>query len=495
MSDGLLKNLNWSNLFVAGGIVLGSLLSVDTPDPRWKSSDIDIYVYGLTPDEANEKIKHLFETFRTNLPAGTPTLVVRNCTTITFYARYPLRRIQIVLKLGESPKSVLLNFDLDVCAMGWDGTTLWMLPRAARALETGCNVFTMDLIRGHYLSDRRASTQERIFKYADKGYGIRILPSYISSLVAPSSKRKKGKKLAAPDISVIVAQEREWTADEIKAALRRGVPDIGLNCVMPKLAGYRGTRCLKGFRIFMRCVALWEMAHRKEVIVKEDVWASTSYADAMTAYDDAPNPKYKWDNKFNTKAFGKHIDEANVEEISDWIHTDFDGRLLPHGVEEGGLLAFHRMTYAPTVDALLSKNKDIVMQVLLPCEFAVYANNVVSKAQARAGLPETTLLTPAVPGFDFVGASDPKTDGLFFWHIGKELMWQQLDRRVDEVFEVLYAFRRVNEQLREGDYRQERRVKVELARREFYVEFDAFALWVGSQAAVQGPYWDDWNEY
>ncbi|KAJ7098268.1 hypothetical protein C8R44DRAFT_888899 [Mycena epipterygia] len=152
MSDGLLKDLNWNNLFVA--------------------------VYGLSPGEANEKIKHLFETFRANLPAGTPTLVVRNCTTITFYAQYPLRRIQIVLKLGESPKSVLLNFDLDVCAMGWDGTAFWMLPRAARALE-------------------------KLLKQAfdiDKGYGIRILPSYILSLGTASS---DGKKAAPPDVSAI----------------------------------------------------------------------------------------------------------------------------------------------------------------------------------------------------------------------------------------------------------------------------------------------------
>jgi hypothetical protein len=184
MSDGLLKNLNWDNIIVAGGIVLGTLLAVDTPagkpkpEDQWKSSDIDIYVYGLAPKEANEKLEHLFTTFRANLPPKTPTLVVRNSKTITFYSRYPLRRIQVVLKLVKSPKSVLLNFDLDICAMAWDGTDLWMLPRAARALESkgtlislsfcrlipppaGFNVFTMNLIQGHYLSERRASQEQR----------------------------------------------------------------------------------------------------------------------------------------------------------------------------------------------------------------------------------------------------------------------------------------------------------------------------------------------
>lgn len=46
------------------------------------------------------------------------------------------------------------------------------------------------------------------------------------------------------------------------------------------------------------------------------------------------------------------------------------------------------------------------------------------------------------------------------------------------VFEMLYAFRRVNEQLREGDVVQVLRFREELARREVYEEFDAFARWV-----------------
>ena len=53
-----------------------------------------------------------------------------------FLANYPVKRIQIVLKLVESPKEVLLNFDLDPCSMGFDGKELWLLPRAARAIQS-----------------------------------------------------------------------------------------------------------------------------------------------------------------------------------------------------------------------------------------------------------------------------------------------------------------------------------------------------------------------
>ncbi|KAJ7753732.1 hypothetical protein B0H16DRAFT_1886800 [Mycena metata] len=509
MSDGLLKNLDWNNILVAGGIVLGTLLSVDSPegqpcpDPRWRSSDIDIYIYGLSPAQANEKVKHLFETFCANLPPGSERLAVKNSTTITFYARYPLRRIQIVLKLVKSPKTVLLNFDLDICAMGWDGTTVWMLPRAARALETGYNVFSMSLIHGHYLSDRRASSQERIFKYADKGYGIRILPSYISSLKTWKPKKAQRQQFKGPlerEIIAIAEEEKEWTTKEVLRMVKRRA-HVFFQALMPRHAGYRASRCLKGFRIFMRCAALWEMGHRGVVKLDANVWASTEYQDAMTTYDDAQPSKYKWDENFKIEAFKKRLERSNFDEIYTWVETDYNYRLAQHGITSGEytgleLKAFQRIVCTPTVDELFSKEKDILLQVLLPCSFAVYANDLVSRAQADAGIPETKLLESAVPDFNFLGNSKPEADGLFFWRISKDMMWQQFDRRVDEVFEMLHAFRRINEHLRDGDYLQADRFRREMARREVYDELDAFARWVQEASGLRqgGPSWDSDDE-
>lgn len=88
----------------------------------------------------------------------------------------------MILKLVASPAEVLLNFDLDPCAIGFTGTTVFFLPRCARALETGYTVFTTDLVEGHHLGDRRETQLPRIYKYADRGFGIRILPQYIRQL-------------------------------------------------------------------------------------------------------------------------------------------------------------------------------------------------------------------------------------------------------------------------------------------------------------------------
>lgn len=131
--------------------------------------------------------------------------------------------------------------------------------------------------------------------------------------------------------------------------------------------------------------------------------------------------------------FQKHIAQANDSELRAWVDTDMYGRLSRHGVTSiRQLKGIQRTVCAPTVEALLDEDGDICMQVLLPCEFAIYANDVVRKAQARAGLCETTFLVPLLNGVEYPEAPQPLADGLFLWRIGPELMWQQLDRSVDE---------------------------------------------------------------
>ena len=186
ITNGILTGLDWTNVFVAGGIVLSTLMHTDPSkddDKTIKDGDIDLYLYGLDADQANKKVEEIYDIWLANLPAtNKQRLVVKNARTINFLADYPNRRIQIILKLLPSPTQILLNFDLDACAVGFDGKQVLMLPRCARAIETGYSVFTMDLIWGHYLGDRRATRETRVFKYADRGFGLRILPSYARSL-------------------------------------------------------------------------------------------------------------------------------------------------------------------------------------------------------------------------------------------------------------------------------------------------------------------------
>ena len=75
--------------------------------------------------------------------------MVRNTKTVTFLISYPTRRLQVILKLSASPTDILLSFDLNQCAIGFNRTSIVMLPRCARALETGYTVFCSDLVHGY----------------------------------------------------------------------------------------------------------------------------------------------------------------------------------------------------------------------------------------------------------------------------------------------------------------------------------------------------------
>lgn len=229
ITQGILRGLDWSNVIVAGGSVLTTLLHVDQArdyDFGLVRPDIDIYLYGLSVEEANTKMEHIYKVWERNLPAYSPRLVIKSARTIEYVAEYPSRRIQIILKLQPQPIDVLLKFDLDVCAVLFDGNGLLMLPRCARALETGYNVFTMDLIWGHPLAARRESRLQRILKYANRGFGIRVLPSYARFL---------GKSL---DAQPSPTEDRD---DDMDSSLSLDIGEPGLKILR------RIVRCGKNF--------------------------------------------------------------------------------------------------------------------------------------------------------------------------------------------------------------------------------------------------------
>ena len=203
ITGNILHGLDWKNVLVAGEMALRTLLHVDSymdDIEETQQGDLDIYIYGLDVEQANEKVEEIYQVWKRNLPATNyQQLVVKNGTTITFIPDYPNRRVQIVLKLFSSPTQVLLHFDVDACAICFDGEEVLMLPRCARAIETGYCVFVMDLIWGHPPSQRRPTRDWRIYGYADRGFGLRILPCYVKSLETMA--KQKIEELVSSDAS------------------------------------------------------------------------------------------------------------------------------------------------------------------------------------------------------------------------------------------------------------------------------------------------------
>ena len=88
-----------------------------------------------------------------------------------------------------------------------------------------------------------------------------------------------------------------------------------------------------------------------------------------------------------------------------------------------------RVSFASGVEGVLIETGYIALPVLFPADFALCANTLVEEAQRDAGFilaPLNTSLTMS----DLDHADD--TLRLFVWSIPASLMWQQMDRRIDE---------------------------------------------------------------
>ena len=177
---GALLGLDWCNVIVAGGVALASLLQVSNRSIGLEINEpgISLYIHGLQPDAANRKLHDIHDTWASNIPPNAQKLVVKSAKAIDLITNCPERSIRINLKLYTSAIDVLLDSDLDACAIGFDGSRVLMLPRCARTIETGYSVFTMDLVWGCPREGRRASSMYKLFAYAERGFGVRILPSY-----------------------------------------------------------------------------------------------------------------------------------------------------------------------------------------------------------------------------------------------------------------------------------------------------------------------------
>ncbi|KAJ7285588.1 hypothetical protein C8J57DRAFT_641477 [Mycena rebaudengoi] len=518
MTDGVLRNLDWNNVFVAGGIVLGAILTpegANTHSPtEWLSSDIDMYIHGLSPTLANEKIKHIAETYQANLPSGSPFLVVRNSQTITFYSEWPRRRVQIVLKLVKSPREVLLNFDLDICGCGFDGNEVYLLPRCARTLETGTNIFVMDLINGHYLGDRKATRDKRVFKYANRGFGLRILPSYISSLATYSSATHlaavaRGEKLSSCiSLAELASRARKWTSKALDNYIKVGHNNRPFHWHWPQtyppvqsdkpvfshamLESYAqvtseplGRSCLTGFSLLMRHVALWEQEIEGKIVIFEDLWATDTYGEGPrveVAYDDSP--AYKWDRTFSIAHFKEALDKHNQHESD--VATGNQSKIATARRKAVPPIPAARITYGDSVFEVLQPAKDILIPLILDHDFMVFANDRILAALKTAGIAESDCITPLT----LVSGKDDDNEILAVWRLNKILNWQMLDRRIDEIREVLWSFHRANERMFLEDHDRQNFLLTAISKRAIRTtvedEQEAFVRWVTRQ-----PYHDE----
>ncbi|KAJ4983396.1 hypothetical protein SVAN01_11131 [Stagonosporopsis vannaccii] len=174
-SESALVDMDWSNVVVAGSAVVTSLLPVPAEHNTSKralreyyhqklapASDVDLFLYDLTEEQAIEKIKQIEQRIRDSILTETTTIRTKNAITIA--SQYPTRHIQIVLRIYRSVSEILTGFDVDCSCAAFDGQQVYASPRAVAAYMTQIN--TVDLTR------RSPSYENRLSKYSHRGFEV-----------------------------------------------------------------------------------------------------------------------------------------------------------------------------------------------------------------------------------------------------------------------------------------------------------------------------------
>ncbi|OQO13617.1 hypothetical protein B0A48_01846 [Cryoendolithus antarcticus] len=174
-SESSLADLDWSNVCVSGSAAVTALLPVPKEHAVSKkalrhyyhdilapASDVDLFLYGLTEEQAIEKIMQLEKKIKDALLVETTTIRTKHAITIA--SQYPTRHVQIVLRRYSSLSEILLGFDVDSSCAAFDGRQVYASPRALAAYMTQIN--TIDLTR------RSPSYENRLSKYRQRGFEV-----------------------------------------------------------------------------------------------------------------------------------------------------------------------------------------------------------------------------------------------------------------------------------------------------------------------------------
>ncbi|KAH9017612.1 ankyrin repeat-containing domain protein [Lactarius pseudohatsudake] len=175
--NSLSQLVDWSNVIAAGGSVQACLMPLPKVaagskramrkyfhEKAFPSSDVDLFLYGLTVEEAERKIVTIYEAVRDSVPWD--VTCVRTKHTVSIHSQYPYRSIQIVLRLYSSPAEVLTGFDVDAPCCAYDGDRVWANPRAIVSMMRQSNI--VDVTR------RSPSYEVRLAKYSSRGFEVYV---------------------------------------------------------------------------------------------------------------------------------------------------------------------------------------------------------------------------------------------------------------------------------------------------------------------------------
>lgn len=168
ITGGLLSYLDWNNIVVCGGCISNTLNPM-TSEKR--KTDVDLFIYNLDQEKALSKISEVIESIRQYCEENLKSTlnILKNDFVITLIPdkmEYRKHKIQIILRLYKCINEILIGFDIDSCAIAYDGKEILMTERSLNSFLTRLNVVD--------LSRRSPSYESRLYKYYKRGFGIYI---------------------------------------------------------------------------------------------------------------------------------------------------------------------------------------------------------------------------------------------------------------------------------------------------------------------------------
>ena len=158
----LLTYVSWNNLVVAGGALVNIITKSDA-----KLNDVDLFVYGLNKKDTTEKIDQVISHIKqkaADMNYETRAYMNKNVINLYVFDTKKLLQIQIILRLYDSLTKILMGFDVDCCAVAFNGSNILTTVRGEYALKHRVNVAN--------LQRRSPSYENRLIKYSFRGFDV-----------------------------------------------------------------------------------------------------------------------------------------------------------------------------------------------------------------------------------------------------------------------------------------------------------------------------------
>jgi hypothetical protein len=155
------KHNLWDNMVVAGGSICRMILGSRIPD-------YDIFIYGLDPSGATQKVREIVNAF-----CGPRAYIARTANSITI-SRDSGLRVQVILRLYKTKAEILKGFDLQSSQVLYDGSRILITPAGRYAFESMLNLIDFERMSPSY--------EYRLWKYQSIGFSVYI-PDFNTSKI------------------------------------------------------------------------------------------------------------------------------------------------------------------------------------------------------------------------------------------------------------------------------------------------------------------------